>query len=314
MLSTDHHTGPGSRAATVPCPAIEARDLVKTYPGGVRALDGLLRQPAYVLITLVQPVIWLLFGALFKRVVEIPGFGTGSYVTFLTPGVVIMTALFSSGWSGMGFIEDIDRGVLDRFLVSPVRRVGLMAGSLAYGAVTTVVQSLIIVVLGVATGARFGGGVAGVAVVVVCAVLLGAAISSLSNALGLLARQRETLIGATQFVMLPLTFLSAAMMQVRLMPAWMQQVARYNPLNTTRSTGRSRPAARRSAQAPTGGWWGHASAACSRWRWSAPGWPPAPSGPTSAPSEPERWTDGRCHQPGHPLPTGARRPGWRASP
>ena len=231
MLSTDHHTGPGSRAATVPCPAIEARDLVKTYPGGVRALDGLLRQPAYVLITLVQPVIWLLFGALFKRVVEIPGFGTGSYVTFLTPGVVIMTALFSSGWSGMGFIEDIDRGVLDRFLVSPVRRVGLMAGSLAYGAVTTVVQSLIIVVLGVATGARFGGGVAGVAVVVVCAVLLGAAISSLSNALGLLARQRETLIGATQFVMLPLTFLSAAMMQVRLMPAWMQQVARYNPLN-----------------------------------------------------------------------------------
>ncbi len=229
------------------------------------------------------------FGALFKRVVEIPGFGTGSYVTFLTPGVVIMTALFSSGWSGMGFIEDIDRGVLDRFLVSPVRRVGLMAGSLAYGAVTTVVQSLIIVVLGVATGARFGGGVAGVAVVVVCAVLLGAAISSLSNALGLLARQRETLIGATQFVMLPLTFLSAAMMQVRLMPAWMQQVARYNPLNWAVEASREA-------------------------LWSAPGWPPAPSGPTSAPSEPERWTDGRCHQPGHPLPTGARRPGWRASP
>src|SRR6266536_3432259 len=190
-----------------------------------RSMRAMLRQPAYVAVTLVQPVIWLLlFGALFKAVADIPGFGTSSYVTFLTPGIVVMTALFSSGWSGMGFIEDIDRGVLDRFLVSPVRRVGLMAGSLAYGAVTTVV-------LGVATGARFGGGVAGVAVVVVCAVLLGAAISSLSNALGLLARQRETLIGATQFVMLPLTFLSAAMMQVRLMPAWMQQVARYNPLN-----------------------------------------------------------------------------------
>jgi ABC-2 type transport system permease protein len=198
----------------------------------MRGVRALLRQPAYVLITLVQPVIWLLlFGALFKRVVEIPGFGTRSYVTFLTPGVVIMTALFSAGWSGMGFIEDIDRGVLDRFLVSPVRRGGLMAGSLAYGALTVVVQSLVIVGLGLATGARFDGGVAGGAVLVACAVLVGVAISSLSNALGLLARQRETLIGATQFVMLPLTFLSSAMMQVRLMPAWMQDVTRYNPLN-----------------------------------------------------------------------------------
>jgi ABC-2 type transport system permease protein len=203
-----------------------------SYFMAMRALRALLRQPAYVLVTLVQPVIWLLlFGALFKRVVDIPGFGTRSYITFLTPGVVVMTALFSCGWSGMAFIEDIDRGVLDRFLVSPVRRGGLMAGSLAYGAVTTIVQSLIIVVLGVVAGARFGGGGAGLAVLVACAVLLGGAVSSLSNALGLLARQRETLIGATQFVMLPLTFLSSAMMQPFLMPAWIRDVTRYNPLN-----------------------------------------------------------------------------------
>jgi ABC-2 type transport system permease protein len=205
----------------------------------LRSLRALLRQPAYVAITLVQPVIWLLlFGALFKRVVDIPGFGAGSYVTFLTPGIAVMTALFSSGWSGMSFIEDIDRGVLDRFLVSPVRRSAMMAGSLAYGAVTNVVQSLIIILLGLAVGAHFGGGVAGAAVLVASAVLLGAAVASLSNALGLLARQRETLIGATQFVVLPLTFLSAGLMQTGLMPGWMRHVARYNPVNWAVEAGR----------------------------------------------------------------------------
>src|SRR4029453_12544834 len=73
----------------------------------VRLLRSTVRQPAYVVITLVQPMIWLLlFGQLFKRVVEIPGFTGGSYIDFLTPGVVAMTVLFSSGWTGMAFIED----------------------------------------------------------------------------------------------------------------------------------------------------------------------------------------------------------------
>ncbi len=60
-------------------------------------------------ISLVQPVVWLLlYGALFRKIVEIPGFGAGSYIDFLTPGVVVMTALFSAGWSGMGLIDDLE--------------------------------------------------------------------------------------------------------------------------------------------------------------------------------------------------------------
>jgi ABC-2 type transport system permease protein len=74
----------------------------QTYYMTLRHLRALIRQPAFVLITLVQPIIWLgLFGGLFKSVVDIPGFATASYITFLTPGIVIMTALFSNGWSGM---------------------------------------------------------------------------------------------------------------------------------------------------------------------------------------------------------------------
>ena len=206
----------------------------------LRGLRALVRQPWYIGISLSQPVIWLLlFGALFKRIVEIPGFTGGSYLQFLTPGVLVMTALFSSGWSGMAFIEDIDRGVMDRFLVSPVRRAGLTVGALAYQGITTVIQSLIMVCLAVAVGARFPGGVGGGAVAIGGAVLLAVGFASLSNALGLLARQRETLIGAVQFVVLPASFLSAAFLQLNLAPAWIQHVARYNPVNWAAEAGRA---------------------------------------------------------------------------
>lgn len=206
----------------------------------VRGLRSLARQPWYIAVSLSQPIIWLLlFGALFKRVVEIPGFSGGSYLQFLTPGVLVMTALFSSGWSGMGFIEDIDRGIMDRFLVSPVRRAGLTVGSLAYQGITTVIQSVIMVALAVAVGARFPGGVGGAAVAIGGAVLLAVGFASLSNALGLLMRQRESLIAAVQFVVLPASFLSSTFLQLDLAPAWIQHVARYNPVNWAAEAGRA---------------------------------------------------------------------------
>ena len=86
-------------------------------------LRQLWRQPWWIAVSLVQPVIWLLlFGALFESVADLPGFGTDSYIEFLAPGIVIMTAFFSAGWTGMGLLEDLDRGVTDRLLVSPISR------------------------------------------------------------------------------------------------------------------------------------------------------------------------------------------------
>jgi len=205
----------------------------------VRHLRELWRQPWYVAVTLVQPVIWLLlFGALFKRVVEIPGFGGGDYVEFLTPGIVVMTALFSAGWSGMGVINDLDRGVMDRFLVSPVRRTSLIAGRLGQLAVVIVIQSLVVVGLALLAGARFDGGVAGVAVLIGVSVLLAWMIGALSIGFALLARKEESLIGAVQFVILPATFLSSAFMRQSLAPDWIQDAARFNPVNWSVLAGR----------------------------------------------------------------------------
>jgi ABC-2 type transport system permease protein len=205
----------------------------------MRHVMELLRQPWWIFVNLVQPVIWLLlFGALFESVTDIPGFGSTDYIQFLAPGVVVMTAFFTAGWSGMPMIEDLERGVIDRFLVSPVRRSSLITGRLVNAALQIVVQTAIIVALAIATGAEFSNGVAGVLVLTGVAILLGASFGALSNGLALLARREETLIALMQFLMLPLSFLSVTFMQKDLMPDWMQTASAFNPVNWAVEAGR----------------------------------------------------------------------------
>jgi ABC-2 type transport system permease protein len=205
----------------------------------MRHVMELLRQPWWIFVNLVQPVIWLLlFGALFESVTDIPGFGSTDYIQFLAPGVVVMTAFFTAGWSGMPMIEDLERGVVDRFLVSPVRRSSLITGRLVNAALQIVVQTAIIVGLAIATGAEFSNGALGVLVLTGVAILLGAAFGALSNGLALLARREETLIALMQFLMLPLSFLSVTFMQKDLMPDWMQTASAFNPVNWAVEAGR----------------------------------------------------------------------------
>lgn len=204
-----------------------------------RELRNLARQPWWIAVSLAQPIIYLLlFAALFKRIVEIPGFGANSYLDFFTPGVVIMTALFSGGWGGMAIINDLDRGVMDRFLVTPARRGAIIAGRLAQQTIVSIVQSLIIVVLALILGASFPGGVGGVVVLFVVAILLGTGFGALSVALGLLLRREESVIAAVQFVLLPLTFLSSVFIAQSLAPGWIQSVAKFNPVNWAAEAGR----------------------------------------------------------------------------
>jgi ABC-2 type transport system permease protein len=210
-----------------------------------RYLRELYRQPIVIFMSLLQPVIWLLlFGALFQRVALLPGFGGGSYITYLTPGVVIMTAMFSASWTGMSYIEDMASGVLDRFLTAPVSRGALTAAMLGYQAVTTVIQSAVVIVIGWATGAAFPGGVGGAAALVGVSVLLALAMAGLSDALALLARQRDAVIGVSSILVLPLTFLSGAFLSLALVPHWIADVARYNPVSWAASAGRAAVTAR----------------------------------------------------------------------
>ena len=204
-----------------------------------RQLKALARQPAYLVIQLLQPVIWLfLFGSLFRKVAELPGFGAPSYLDYLVPGVVVMSALSTSMWSGMTVLEEIDRGIMDRFLVLPLRRSAIINASVVMQSVTTAFQSVIIVLLGLAAGAHYPGGAAGLIVLIAASVLIAVVFSALSNTIGMLARQRETIIGLSVFLLLPLTFLSSAFMAPGLMPHWMRIVANCNPVNWALEAGR----------------------------------------------------------------------------
>lgn len=204
-----------------------------------RRLRTLLRQPAFLVITLIQPVIWLfLFGGLFREVVELPGFGAASYLDYLVPGVVVMSAISSNMWAGMTALEEIDRGTLNRFLTTPVRRSAIMNATVVEQAISTALQSAAIVLIGWAAGARYLGGFGGVVVLVVASVLLGTVFSALSNAVGMLVRQRETIIALNTFLLLPLTFLSSAFMAEELMPGWMRNMAAANPVSWALDAGR----------------------------------------------------------------------------
>lgn len=213
--------------------------LSDTWALAIRDLKRVWRQPWFIAVVLVQPLIWLfLFGELFHKVVDIPGFHGGDYKQYLVPGVLVMTAFFSSGWNGMATIEELESGVTDRLLVTPTQRWPIIAGRVTQNAVQVLVQSSVIVVLALVTGVSFDGGAEGVGALVLAAVLLGTGFSALSNALALVARREESLIGAVTFLQLPLTFLSTAFMQASLMPAWMQSVADFNPVDWAIQAGR----------------------------------------------------------------------------
>ena len=200
----------------------------------------LLRQPWFVAMTLIQPVIWLLlFGSLFRSVTEIPGFGSGgTYLDYLVPGIIVMTALMASGWSGMGVIEDIDRGLLDRFLAGPTHRSSLIVGRIGYEGIALVVQGTIMGGLAWVLGAEFASGPIGFAVLLGVAILVAFTFASLSCAMALTLRQRESVIGVNTMLTLPLTFLSAAFLPLALAPDWIETAATYNPINWAVQAGR----------------------------------------------------------------------------
>jgi ABC-2 type transport system permease protein len=206
----------------------------------VRHLLALKRQPWWIAISLAQPITYLvLYGQLFKRVVELPGFQASNYITFVTPGIVIMMSIFGGGWNGMGIIMEMDNGVMDRFLVSPVSRFAILAGRLMQMSLVLVVQTVIVLFLGVLLGARFDGGIVGLVVLMISGVLLAVPFGALSNAMGLVLRRTESVIGASNFILLPMIFLSPVFMAPALMPRWIQIASRFNPVGWAVSAARS---------------------------------------------------------------------------
>lgn len=195
-------------------------------------LRSLRRQPTYLIMTLSTPLVWLiLFGQLFSRMADLPGFETGNYISYLTPGVVVMTAVMTAGWAGTDLIEDMERGVMNRYLTSSMTQSALVTGTVIYNAAITVIQTAIVLVIGWLLGAQYAGGAAGILAVILIAILVTGLSSALSCAMALSLRSQGALIGMSQMLILPLIFLSSMLIAPELLPEWIRAVATVNPID-----------------------------------------------------------------------------------
>ena len=205
----------------------------------VRLTIANLRMPVFVIMSIVQPVLWMvLFGQLFRSVIEVPGFGADSYIQFLTPGIAVMTALYGAAFTGMGLLAEIDSGFLDRLLATPVRRGAIISARIGVAATQVIVQATILLLMALLMGARPHGGAFGLMIVYLAAALLGGAFAALSSALALVSRRQELIIAIMNFIVMPAIFLSGIMMTPDLMPGWIRAVSRVNPVNWAVTAGR----------------------------------------------------------------------------
>jgi ABC-2 type transport system permease protein len=202
-----------------------------------------IRQVWGPVMSLVQPIIWiLLFGQVFRSLGDLPQFaaaaGTGGYIEYLVPGILMMTVLYSGAWAGTGYIDDINSGVMDQYLSSPIRRSAIITGQLTQQLIVNVVQSLVVLGIGWLGGARYAGGIGGLLVALAVATLLATIFCCASTAIALISRNQIALISLSQLIVLPATFLSTTMMPSALLPDWVAAVARWNPMTWAVELGR----------------------------------------------------------------------------
>jgi len=203
-----------------------------TWYQTVRDLRSRFRMPVWIFLSLFQPILWLLlFTQIFGSLSMLPQLGGVSYLQFFAPGVVVMTVIFGSAWAGMGMLQDIDMGILSKMLATPVTRPSIIMGRVLSAMVMLVIQALIIFTIAVVMGVKLATGVPGVLLSILIISLLGLGLAAFSNGLALFFRRQEPLIAAINFIALPTVFLSSTMMPGELLPAWLNTLRQFNPVD-----------------------------------------------------------------------------------
>ena len=208
---------------------------------GGRNITRSVRAPMLLAVSLLQPVIWLaLFSQTFRGLGDVAQFraqGYRDYLSFFTPGMVVLSMLFTGLQSGMATMSDIDSGMMDKFLVSPVRRLTILAGRVWADTLTMLAQGAIILVIATAMGVRATTGPAGAVALIALATAFGVIWAALSNLVALLTRNAELTMALGFLLTLPVLFMSSAFFPLGLQPAWLQRVADANPAAYVITTG-----------------------------------------------------------------------------
>lgn len=196
-----------------------------------RQLRLSMRSPAWVVIGLVQPVIYLaFFGPLLVRLARdvAPGFPGGDSWRFFVPGLLVQLGLFGSAFVGFAVIADWRAGVIERMRVTPVSRLALLLGRVLRDAAVLLVQGVVLVLAGVAFGLR--APLPGVLIALGFVAVLAVSLASLSYTVALLTRSDEALAPLLNLVTVPLMLLSGIMLPMTLAPTWLDAVSRATPL------------------------------------------------------------------------------------
>ncbi len=194
-----------------------------------RSLTLSLRNPVWVIMGVLQPMLYLLlFGPLLTNVATMPGFPPGGAFNVFVPGILVMTALFSSAFVGFGLCDEMREGVIERMTVTPMSRVAMLVGRSLRDVTLLEAQGLILVVLAIPFGLEINIG--GVAVAFAMLALIGLMMSPVSYTLALILKSEDSLAPVVNGLSLPLLLLSGVMLPMSLAPDWLQTIAKFNPL------------------------------------------------------------------------------------
>jgi ABC-2 type transport system permease protein len=241
--TTDTRSGPGADEALVR-KAIASTSRPPRPSGTSAALTfgwrGMLKVkhvPEQLLDVTITPVMFvLMFTYLFGG--AIAG-STAEYLDYILPGILVMSVLFTTVYSGVSLNTDLTKGVVDRFRSLPIWRPAPLLGSLLGDSVRYVIAGTVIIVVGVALGYRPDAGVGGAVAALALVVVFSFGLSWVFCVLGLLLRSPNAVMNAGFMGIFPLTFLSNVFVDPATLPAPLQAFVEINPISILATASRS---------------------------------------------------------------------------
>lgn len=199
------------------------------YALWLRSMKRYLRSKSRIVGSVAMPLFFLVFlGFGLNSVVQLPGLG-GNYIQFLVPGMVAMSVLFTSVFSGVQIIWDKQFGFLKETLVAPISRLEIMVGQTVGGATTAFIQGFIILVFSLFVGLQVSS-IAGFLIAFGFMALIGVAFTAFGIAI---ASRMEDMTGfqlIMNFVIFPIFGLSGALFPISSLPAWFGPITLLDPL------------------------------------------------------------------------------------
>lgn len=156
---------------------------------------------------------------------------TGVYLQFLLPGILVMSVVMITMYTGVAINTDINKGVFDRFRTLPIWRPAPMVGYLLGDLLRYTIASFVMLAVGLIMGFRPHGGVVGVLLGIALLIVFSFAFSWVWTMMGLLLRTEKSVMGFSMMIIFPLTFLSNVFVDPNTMPSWLRAFVNNNPIS-----------------------------------------------------------------------------------